>query len=505
MQQLKHSFPGLVIAGLRGGSGKTVISLGIASAWKAQGIRVSPFKKGPDYIDAGWLAQAAGRPCYNLDTFLCTPSQVIHSFKSHFDHSDIAVVEGNRGLFDGIDTNGTTSTAEIAKLLNLPVLLVLDCTKSTRTMAALLMGCQQFDPDLRILGVILNRVAGKRHEGKVRDNIEKYCRVPVFGAVHKLNAEDFPERHMGLVPSAEHALAKRSIQAVAKVARETIDLERLFQACIETDFNTAQTPPYHKTVPEPTGALWIDSKDENESLAVKKASCNSGSPKPVIGIVRDSAFQFYYPDNLQALEESGATLTYISPLAQKEIPDVDAIYMGGGFPETHAAELAANVTFRDSLRRLARQGLPIYAECGGLIFLGDTLQLDGNTYPMAGILPIRFGLSKRPVGHGYTTVHVKTANPFYPVGETIRGHEFRYSSILSINYQENEMAFTMKRGKGIIDKVDGFFKWNTFGTYTHILASGTPSWAESIVRAAAMSQRQRLISGSDTVLEQFIA
>lgn len=454
--------PGVVIAGLRGGSGKTIISLGIAAAWKAKDIRVAPFKKGPDYIDAGWLSRAAGRPCYNLDTYLCSQEVVSNSYLCHTQNHDIAVVEGNRGLYDGIDTDGSTSTSELAKLLNLPVLLVLDCTKSTRTMAALLMGCMQFDPRITICGVVLNRVAGKRHEGKVRANIERFCNIPVFGAVPKLKKEDFPERHMGLVTSDEHAFSGNALDAARQVAMDHIDLDGLYRAV--------------------KGACRDGKVDPCASGA--NICTPHADPDVTIGVVRDSAFQFYYPDNLDALAHLGAKIVFISPLSQDEIPPVDAIYMGGGFPETHAPQLAANTAFRDQLKGLSRKGLPIYAECGGLIFLGETLTLDGTTYPMAGILPIRFGLSRKPQGHGYTEVEVARENPFYEKGEILKGHEFRYSKILSIDYTETDMAFKMERGKGIVDKLDGLFRDNTFGTYTHIHALGSASWAPALINKA---------------------
>ncbi|RLC24602.1 MAG: cobyrinic acid a,c-diamide synthase [Deltaproteobacteria bacterium] len=467
MQKGGKKVPGIIIAGLRGGSGKTIISLGIAAAWKERGFKVSPFKKGPDYIDAGWLSKAAGRPCYNLDTFLCAPSVVKHSYQENSKKCDIAVVEGNRGLYDGIDTDGSTSTAELAKLLNLPILLVLDCTKSTRTMAALLLGCMKFDPEIRICGVILNRVAGKRHEGKVRTNIEKFCNIPVLGAVPKLKAKDFPERHMGLVTSEEHTFSDQAIKATFKVAEDNIDLDRLYHIVTDEDKGTdlIEISKIEKT--EYEGARVID----------PEASVT-------IGIIRDSAFQFYYPDNIDALENLGADIVFISPLSEESIPNVHAIYMGGGFPETHAPQLAGNKSFRDNLKKLSQNGLPIYAECGGLIFLGQSIRLKDQEYPMSGILPIKFGLSRRPQGHGYTRVEVVNKNPFFKKGEILKGHEFRYSSILDIDYQPFEMAFKMERGKGILDKKDGFFKQNTFGTYTHIHALGAPSWAPSLVKKA---------------------
>jgi cobyrinic acid a,c-diamide synthase len=463
VHQIGKKVPGIVIAGLRGGSGKTIISLGITAAWKQKGLKVSPFKKGPDYIDAGWLSKAAGRPCYNLDTFLCTPPVVQQSYHKNSKNCDIAVIEGNRGLYDGIDTDGSTSTAELAKLLNLPVLLVLDCTKSTRTMAALLLGCIEFDKDINICGVVLNRVAGKRHEGKVRKNIERFCNIPVFGSVPKLKAKDFPERHMGLVTSEEHTFSEKAINASIEVANDNIDLDALYQAVI------------------------VENKkaEFNEVLKVRSSRSAKTKSEPVtIGIIRDSAFQFYYPDNIDALQKLGASIVFISPLNENSIPDVHAIYMGGGFPETHAPQLAKNKSFRDNLKKLSQKGLPIYAECGGLIFLGQSISLEDKEYPMSGILPIKFGLSNRPQGHGYTKVEVVHENPFFKKGETLKGHEFRYSSILNIDYQDHEMAFKMERGKGILEKKDGFFKQNTFGTYTHIHALGSPSWAPSLIRQA---------------------
>ncbi|MCD4722391.1 MAG: hydrogenobyrinic acid a,c-diamide synthase (glutamine-hydrolyzing) [Desulfobacula sp.] len=463
MQTVGKKVPGIVIAGLRGGSGKTIISLGIIAAWKGKGFKVSPFKKGPDYIDAGWLSKAAGRSCYNLDTFLCTPPIVKQSYQENSKHCDIAVIEGNRGLYDGIDTDGSTSTAELAKLMKLPVLLVLDCTKSTRTMAALLMGCMKFDPDIKICGVILNRIAGKRHEGKVRANIEKFCNIPVFGSVPKLKSKDFPERHMGLVTSEEHIFSDQAIKAVLKVARDNIDLDGLYEAVTGEYYSTDSEAIVHADFSE-----------------VKSTQSESVT----IGIIRDSAFQFYYPDNIDALKNLGADIVFISPLLEESIPDVHAIYMGGGFPETHAPQLAGNKAFRDNLRKLSLNGLPIYAECGGLIFLGQSIRLGDQNFPMSGILPIKFGLSKRPQGHGYTKVEVVNENPFFKKGEILKGHEFRYSSIMDIDYQDHEMAFKMERGKGILDKKDGFFKNNTFGTYTHIHALGSPSWAPSLVKKA---------------------
>ena len=466
MQPKKWNSPRIIIAALRGGSGKTVISVGIVAAWTASGRGIAPFKKGPDYIDAGWLAKAAGRPCYNLDPFLVPSASVKQSFITHTNPGDIAVIEGNRGLFDGLDSAGSTSTAELAKLLAAPVILCLDCTKSTRTMAAIVAGCVGFDTDIRIAGVILNRVAGARHEKIVRESIERYANVPVIGAVPKLGRENFPERHMGLVPTFEHSQTRDSIAAAAEAVRRYIDLE-----AVERIAGTAPAlTPTHYT------------KSPNGPTRAPKQR------KVRIGVIKDSAFQFYYPDNIEALAAEGAEIEYISPLKRKSVPDVDGLYIGGGFPETHAALLADNTEFKDHLRKLADNGLPIYAECGGLMYLGQELILEGKRYPMAGVLPLKFGFSRKPRGHGYTMVTVSKPNPFYEVGTRLKGHEFHYSHVVEWQPGETVLAFSMERGKGLVHHhegpKDGICYRNVLATYTHIHALGSPAWAKAMVRNA---------------------
>jgi len=467
-------FPRILIAALRGGSGKTILSIGITAAWKSFGRKITPFKKGPDYIDAGWLALAAGRPCYNLDTFLTQKEPILHSFFLHSLVGDIAVIEGNRGLYDGIDIQGSTSTAELAKLLNTPVILCVDCTKSTRTMAAAVLGCMTFDPDTQIKGVILNRVAGPRHEKILRKNIEHYCDIPVLGAVPKLDWQNFPERHMGLLPTPEHGWAKDSIQAASQLAIRYIDLEAL------------------AAVAGNAGPLPVSDDLRKRILTEAKSSDHSDSQvMPRIGIIKDTAFQFYYPENIEALEAAGAETIVISPLARDTIPPIDALYIGGGFPETHAQQLARNVTFREQLKSLANHGLPIYAECGGLMYLGEELVLDETSYPMAGVLPVVFGFSKKPQGHGYTIVTVEHPNPYFNVGTQLKGHEFHYSHVLKWRGTDNNLAFNMKRGTGFVNHRDGVCYKNVLATYTHIHALGTPSWAEAMVRNAIAYKKSK--------------
>ena len=426
-------FPRIIIAALRGGSGKTLLSLGITAALSESGKSIAPFKKGPDYIDAGWLALAAGRPCYNLDSFLLNEDQNLQSFLTHSINSDLSVIEGNRGLYDGIDLEGSTSTAELAKLLKCPVVLCVDCTKITRTMAAVVAGCIQFDTRVAIRGVILNRVANKRHEQKLRNSIEHYCRIPVLGAIPKLTEQHFPERHLGLVPTPEHDWAKDSIDAVVKIAQEHLDLDAIVKIAQEAPMLNAEGGRRKAETEEPISekqflhrassiehrvSANIDIVSDDRQPATKDTKS-----KPRIGIIKDSAFQFYYPENIDALATEGADVVFISPLKDKQMPELDGLYIGG-FPETHAQQLADNTEFSARLKSLVEDGFPIYAECGGLMYLGENLVLEGKSYPMTGILPLTFDFFKRPQGHGYTIFRVEGENPYFEVGSEIRGHEF---------------------------------------------------------------------------------
>ncbi len=486
--------PRLIIAALRGGSGKTVLSIGILAALRKSGKSVAPFKKGPDYIDAGWLALAAGRPCYNLDAFLLSRADNLHSFQSHSINSDISIIEGNRGLYDGIDLEGSTSTAELAKLLASPVILCVDCTKITRTMAAVVAGCCRFDPDVMIRGVILNRVANARHEKKLRSSIEHYCGIPVVGAIPKLGEQYFPERHLGLVPTPEHDWANRSIEAISSIAAQHIDLAAIAAIADSAPALKAegrgqktedrgQETENRNRKPEAKAGESL-SGDQSPATSIQHPVSSIEKPSVRIGIIRDSAFQFYYPENIDALAKGGAEVVFISPLKQKELPELDALYIGGGFPETHARQLAENKNFSARLKALADDGFPIYAECGGLMYLGENLVLEGETYPMAGILPLTFDFYKRPQGHGYTIVKVEGQNPYYDIGTEIRGHEFHYSRVSKWTGQKGDLVFRMQRGAGIEKDRDGILYKNVLATYTHVHALGTPEWAQALIRNA---------------------
>jgi cobyrinic acid a,c-diamide synthase len=462
-----QSVPRLVISATRGGLGKTTLSLGIVAAWRRQGRQVAVFKKGPDFIDAGWLGVAAGRPCYNLDLFMMRQDSIRRSFLDHTARADAAVIEGNRGLFDGVDESGAYSTARLAKLLGAPVALIVDCTKSTSTVAALVLGCRQYDPDVNLGGIILNNVSSGRHEEVIRKAVEKSSGLPVLGAVPRQRGGEFPERHMGLTPFHEHPEVEQALQGAAALVERYLDLDALWtMAGPVPAIAMAQTEAFGSRPPEQGGRV-------------------------VIGVIRDKAFQFYYPDNLEELERHGAVIREINALRDGALPDdIDALYIGGGFPETQAAELAANEGFCRSVKAAAEDGLPIYAECGGLIYLGRSLSVGEKRYPMTAVLPVDFVLEKRPQAHGYTVLESGGSSLFLAKGISIRGHEFHYSRISHID-GSLPMAYDVQRGFGIDGKTDGVICKNVVASYTHIHALATPEWAPAMVNKAREHQRNR--------------
>lgn len=464
---------------MRGGAGKTVISIGLAAAWKRLlGLRIVAFKKGPDYIDAGWLSAASGGFCYNLDPFLMSPQQIVRSFTMRSASADGSLIEGNRGLYDGVDANGSYSTAELAKLLRCPVVLVVDATKVTRTAAAMVMGCQRLDADVNIAGVILNQVSGKRHEMVLRESIEQCCGIPVMGVVPRQTRNFFPERHLGLVPADEAEDVSEALSVAADKMSEYLDIEALW-ALAESAAPLG--------CPQP---LATSEEDHAPSLAqgVK------------IGIVRDSAFQFYYPENFEALEGRGASLVWISSMENAPLPEVDALYIGGGFPETHLERLAANETFRDSVKSAVEAGLPVYAECGGLMFLCRGIRHRERFYPMVGVFPFEVMLGARPQGHGYTIMECVGPNPFFPQGTTLRGHEFHYSRIADLlDPGSYRFIFRLKKGHGIVAGWDGLCYKNVIASYSHLHAVGNETWAHAVITAAGSHKRLKTAISVDCV------
>ena len=459
--------PRLVIAGLSGDSGKTIASLSLVTALRQRGLAIAAFKKGPDFIDPAWLAQASGGVCRNLDTFMVDPSDVFATFVSHAPDSDVAVVEGNRGLYDGSDVSGTHSTAQLAKLIKAPVVLVVNATKVTRTVAALVKGCQVFDPEVRIAGVILNKVSGTRHREIISKAIETYCNLPVVGAIPKLgeDASLIPGRHLGLVPPAEFGAREEYESKLIEIARDYLDIDKILEIAKDT-----------------------------EPLEPVEAPAGIKAGKDVrIGYFSDTAFTFYYPENLERLEESGAELVPVSSLEESDLPEIDGLYIGGGFPETHAARLAQNSALMDDVKRVADAGMPIFAECGGLIYLSRTLTWRGNRHRMAGVFPIDLDMTKRPSGHGYSELVCDKTNPFFDLGAVVRGHEFHYSKPAESG-SDCETCFQVKKGVGVGGERDGLLYRSTLASYTHIHADGVRSWADKFVHAARGYRENRMQS-----------
>jgi cobyrinic acid a,c-diamide synthase len=474
----RREFPNcLLISSPQGHSGKTTVTLGLCNNLKRRGLSIQPFKKGPDYIDPSWLTVAAGRSCRNLDLFLIPTDKLIQTFQEASAEADLAVVEGAMGLYDGLDTHGTT--AEIARLLNIPVLLVINAARMTTSIAAMVNGYQQFQKDIRIAGVILNYVSGSRHEKKLRDAVEGYCGIPVLGSLPKDQDLQISERHLGLIPSLESGEAEPLVERIGLKLEPYFDLDGILK--VAQSCKTPHPPPLPQGEREEYSSLLSGERDRHVSHRTSRKRERGGSTVK-IGVFRDRAFNFYYPENLEALINEGAELIYINSLNDR-LPVVEGLYIGGGFPEFFLDELEANLGLRKDITHAVEKGLPVYAECAGLMYLCRAILWKGRSYEMVGIIPSRVELSEKPQGHGYVAAEVVTENPLFPKGMSLRGHEFHHSMLLES--EDLRFAYRMKRGRGISGKKDGIIYKNLFASYVHLHALGTPEWAEGFVSLAS--------------------
>ena len=461
------TLPRLVIAAPQGRSGKTTLALGLCAALTARGLAVQPFKKGPDHIDPSWLTEAARRACRTLDPFfLISQERVLRAFRRGARDADVSLIEGNHGLYDSFDDEGTGSTAAVARWLGAPVVLVVNAARMSRSAAALVSGYQTFEPETDIAAVILNNVAPgtslgtpSRHESKLRDAIERYCHIPVIGAIPRSDLLTIPDRHLGLVPRAEDDALVLAIEACRDVVERQVNLDAVLSIAGAAS-------------PVPRGE-----KSPGEA-SVQADGCTPRSATTRIGVIRDRAFTFYYPENLEALVDARAELVFFDALRDTSLPSVDALYIGGGFPEMFMEELSANRQLRLDIRSAARSGLPIYAECGGLMYLARHILWEGRSAEMVGVLPCDVEMTSRPQGHGYVIAEAIEGNPFLPAGTIIRGHEFHNSRI--VNWQGKSFtAYRLKRGNGLGDGRDGLVYRNVLASYTHLHAAGSPGWADS--------------------------
>ncbi|MCL5075818.1 MAG: hydrogenobyrinic acid a,c-diamide synthase (glutamine-hydrolyzing) [Chloroflexi bacterium] len=446
--------PRLVIAAPQGRSGKTTLSIGLCAALTRRGLKVQPFKKGPDYIDPSWLTAAAQRACRNLDLFMLERETLLASFQRAASDADLAIIEGAMGLYDGLDLEGSGSTAQVARLLRAPVVLVISAARMTRSVAALVGGYQRFEPDTNLAGVILNDVAVGRHESMLTHAVHRYCGIPVLGCVPKDEKLLIPDRHLGLVPHSEDSDLAGAIERARQIVESYVDVEAVLEIARQAECLppvVVEEPPSRRTFVR-------------------------------LGVIRDRAFSFYYPENLEALQRAGAELVYIDALSDPHLPYIDGLYIGGGFPEMFGEALESNISLRRDIAVAVDEELPVYAECAGLMYLAREIRRHDRIYHMVGALPADVEICSRPQGHGYVVAEVVGENTLFEIGQQLRGHEFHYSRLVNLSWVRS--AYMMRRGRGVDGHMDGLVYKNVLASYTHLHALGVPQWAENFVALA---------------------
>jgi len=458
----------LFISAAHKSSGKTTITIGLCSALSQTGLIVQPFKKGPDYIDPLWHGQAAQACCYTLDYNTMSSDEILSLYQQKAAPADISIVEGNKGLYDGLDLDGSNSNAAIAKLLDAKVILVLDARGMTRGIAPLILGYQAFDADINIAGVILNQLGGSRHEAKLRAVIEYYTDVAVLGAIHRKPELEIVERHLGLMPSNEDNQANDKIFNISQQIKEQVDLDKIV--------SITRTPPQHQKI---SSGFKIKTRADTTQKPVK------------IAIIKDEAFGFYYPGDMEALQLAGADLIPVNAIKDNQLPEnIDALFIGGGFPELHMHALAANQSFMTHIAELIERGIPAYAECGGLMYLCRSLLWNEKSAEMVGIINADVEMKSKPQGRGLIRFN-ETSNMLWPTlnpnkGEdaqkrTISAHEFHYSKLTNLS-KDTQFAYKITRGMGIDGENDGIVYKNLLASYAHLQNTQQNLWAERFVQ-----------------------
>ena len=434
--------------------GKTTITTGIMKALSEE-YRVQPFKAGPDYIDPTYHTLATGNFSRNLDSFFMSPGQIRECFERSLklSKSDFGIIEGVRGLYEGIGPiEDVGNTASIAKALDAPVILILNARSLVKSAAAIILGFKTLDPTIRIQGVILNQVKNRKHYLKAKEAVETLAKTEVVGGIPRSDAIKVEERHLGLVPAVERENILGYIQKWAEVMKENIDLDGLLSIMEGS-----------KKLPEGREPLWAVQNNH----------------KVKIGVAMDEVFSFYYRDNLDALEANHADIIYFSPLKDEQVPDVDAVYLGGGYPEIFAPQLEANTSMRDSVKGFHEEGRPIYAECGGLMYLTRSI----NASEMCGVFDYHSFMTQKPQALSYVISRAVEDNIIVDRGQIFRGHEFHYSKV-ELNGAQPHYAFEILRGKGIQDNRDGIMLKNTVASYIHTHVAACPSFASKFTRSA---------------------
>lgn len=444
--------PRIMIGSARKSSGKTTISIGIAAALTARGMDVRPFKKGPDFIDPRWLARASARECRNLDFFIMGRERILENFHRHAQGCDLALIEGNHGFFDGQDLEGGDCGAALASLLQTPVVLVVDGRGASRGVAPLILGHLGFPGGEAIAGIIFNHVASPRHERRLLEAMKRYVPVPVLGFLARREDAGIQERHLGLEPVEEREELAGRIEVLGRMVAEGVDLDALVRL--------AETAPPLGVVPE-----------------VATPSTLGTVARIRVGYAVDQAFHFYYPDNLEALAHQGVDLVPFSMLQSRGLPlNIQGLYIGGGFPEVFMRRLEKNTDMMDALAQVAREGMPIYAECGGLMVLAEKIHWGGEVARMAGALPVEVAMHAKPQGHGYMELEGTDRTNWPGEGVRVACHEFHYSRVVR-SAPGVSMAFRVRRGFGVDGEYDGLIHGNVLACYAHFHAAGRPGWA----------------------------
>ena len=446
----------VVLTGTGSGVGKTTIATGIMKALSDE-HKIQPFKVGPDYIDPSYHNCATGVSSRNLDSFFMSDGQIRQSFKNGMtsSHADYGIIEGVRGLYEGISpTNDIGSTSSIAKALNSPVILIINSRSLVRSAAAMTLGFKALDSRIDIEGVILNNVKSQKNYLKTKEAVEKLANTRVLGGIERDNSISMEQRHLGLIPAVEQERISGLVEKWGELIRENIDLDALMEIMDNSN------PIINEYEP-----IWSPNKTKHKTR---------------IAVPFDEAFNFYYKENLEALEYNNAKIEYFSPIHDEQLPSVDALYIGGGYPEIFKKELSKNTTMLESIKEFSQDNHPIYAECGGLMYLCKTI----DSLPMVDVFPYHSMLTKRVQGLSYTIAHVQRDNPILKKNTTYHGHEFHYSKVEYTGSNSNDFAFSMRRGVGITGKYDGLLKNNTLASYIHTHTACLPDFGYNFTQSA---------------------
>jgi cobyrinic acid a,c-diamide synthase len=440
----------LLISSTKKSSGKTIVTIGLSGLATKLGYSVQTFKKGPDFIDPSWLSYVSKRPCFNLDFNTMSPDEISSTYQLRVNGSDIGLIEGTKGLYDGISTDGRDSNAELAKLLRTEVLLVIDCKGITRGIAPLLQGYKKFDSKIKLNQVLLNHVSTSRHEAKLLSAIRQYTDFKVLGAIPPIN-NLIDERHLGLIPSFQDHNKNSNSKLIISTMKDNVDYKKIYPKKIK----------------------------KQQEIKERKIILN-GTKNLTIGVAIDSAFGFYYPDDLEKIIKYGHKIKKVNLIKDRELPALDGLFIGGGFPETQAGELSKNISMKKSVKSAIENHLPVYAECGGLMYLANNLKFNRKISKMCNVFDIDIIMNTKPIGRGYTILD-SLEHPWGIKKKNIHAHEFHYSSVVN-RKKRYKYAFDIKRGYGINGKKDGLIYKNTIASFSHLRSCNSFDWIKYFIK-----------------------